>query len=64
MEEKELSETQDKQNRIAIISIKVETDADEERILYYLKQFCVENFQKQAEICVTGRNKTLYFPEK
>ena len=45
-----------------IISIKVECEEDEEKIMYYLKQFCIDNFKNQAEICVTGKDKTLYFP--
>ena len=47
-----------------IISIKVECDEDEEKIMYYLRRFCFENFQHKPEISVTGKEKTLYYPKK
>ncbi len=46
-----------------IISIKVECGEDEERILNHLIRFCKDNFRNKAEISVTGKEKTLYFPK-
>lgn len=45
---------------IAVISIKVETESKEEEIIKSIKTFCIDNFQKNAEISVCGKEKTLY----
>ena len=48
----------------AVISIKVDTPENEERIMSYVKEFVKDNFNlpqiSKAEICVTGKNETLY----
>jgi len=46
-----------------IISIRVECDESEDRILDYLVRFCKDNFTNKAEISVTGKEKTSHYPK-
>ena len=36
------------------ITIEVETDTDKDRILYYLKEWLKDNFQKEAKVEIEG----------